>query len=109
MKIELYMISPHEEYPNKHMCRRHWNYEWRGRRGSPFEGVYTNIKLRKEAFGGLLKNTDGKLYKVDDTGFHAIRLFMAGKAPVEIIRELNADKEEAYQFFKELELLGISS
>ena len=60
MKINLYLLSPFEEYADKHACRRHWNYQWGGRRGSPFEGVNSNIKLRKESFGGLLKNYDGK-------------------------------------------------
>ena len=109
MKITLYLLSSFEEYADKHACRKHWNYQWGGRRGSPFEGVNSNIKLRKESFGGLLKNSDGKLYKVDDSGYNAIRLFMNGKSPKEIINELDADERETNNFFKELELLGISS
>ena len=109
MKLELYLISPHEEYTKKHVCRKHWNYQWGGRRGSPYEGSYAKIKLRKESFGGLLKNSDGKLYMVDDSGYNAVRLFMNGKSPKQIINELNADEREANKFFKDLEHLGISS
>jgi len=109
MKIELYLISSFEEYADKHMCRRHWNYQWGGRRGSPFEGANLYIKLRKESFGGLLKNTDGKLYKLDNSGFIAIRMLMDGKIPEEIVKELNIRKKEAYHFFDKLQRLGISS
>ena len=109
MKITLYLLSSFEEYADKQICRRHWNYQWGGRRGSPFEGVNSNIKLRKETFGGLLKNYDGKLYKVDDSGYNAIRLFMNGKSREEIINELGADKKEVNDFLKELEHIGISS
>lgn len=63
MKIELYLISPHEEYVNMHMCRKHWNFQWRGRRGSSSNP--DKPKLRKESFGGLLKSSDGKLWKLD--------------------------------------------
>lgn len=109
MKIDLYLISSFEEFDRKHVCRQHWNYQWRSRRGSPFEGSQAKIKLREESFGGLLKNSDGKLYRVDDSGYNAIRLFMNGKSPEEITNKLDVDKREADNFFKELKLLGISS
>jgi hypothetical protein len=110
MRIDLYLISSFEEYPNKHVCRKHWNYQWRSRRWfSPFDGVYSKIMLRKESFGGLLKNNDGKLYKTDDSGFNAIKLYLDGKTQEEIIKDLNVEKEEADNFFKKLKLLGISN
>ena len=109
MKLELYLISPHEEYAEKHACRKHWNYQWGGRRGSPYDGVYSKIKLRKESFGGLLLNSDGKLYKVDISGYKAIKLYMDGKVPCQIIEELQVDKKEVDQFFKELKQIGIVS
>jgi hypothetical protein len=109
MKLELYLISPYEEYAKKHACRKHWNYQWGGRRGSPFEGSNAKIRLRKESFGGLLKNSDGKLYKVDVSGYNAVRLFMNGNSPEEITNELDVGKKEADNFFRDLELLGISS
>lgn len=46
------------------MCRKHWNYNWRGRRGARFDGN-NNVKIRKELFGGLLMSPDGKLWKLD--------------------------------------------
>ena len=109
MRIDLYLISPHEEYAEKHACRKHWNYQWRGRRGSPYDGVYYNIKLRKESFGGLLMNSDGKLYKIDKSGYDALLLYMAGKQPSQIIKELNESKDIVDQFFKELKNIGIVS
>lgn len=109
MKLELYLISPHEEYAEKHACRKHWNYQWRGRRGSPYDGVYSKIKLRKESFGGLLMNSDGKLYKVDTSGYNAIKLYMAGKQPSQIIEELNESETTGNHFFEELEKIGIMS
>jgi len=51
MKLDLYLLSPYEEYADKHMCRKHWNYRWRGRRGTHFTDNKL-IKLRKENFGG---------------------------------------------------------
>ena len=109
MKIDLYLISPHEEYAEKHACRKHWNYQWRARRGSPYEGVYSKIKLRKETFGGLLMNSDGKLYKVDGPGYNAIKLYMEGGKPSQIIEELKENDNEINRFFKKLEQLGIVS
>jgi len=74
MKAELFLISPHEEYAVKHMCRRHWNFQWRGRRGS--NGIYGKPKIRKESFGGLLMGTDGKLWKVDNEAYFWLNLIL---------------------------------
>jgi len=74
MKIELYLISPHEEYANKHMCRKHWSYQWRGRRGLDMT-PNKNVKVRQELFGGLLQAPDGKLYKLDDEAYFYMDLF----------------------------------
>lgn len=109
MNIELYLISPHEEYAEKHACRKHWNYQWRGRRGSSYEGMYSKVKLRKESFGGLLMNSDGKLYKVDKSGYDALEMFINGRKLDEVINTLNVSKKEASQFFNKLEQLGIMS
>jgi len=109
MKIDLYLISPHEEYAGKHACRRHWNYQWRARRGSPYDEVYSKIRLRKESFGGLLMNSDGRLFKVDKSGFDVLRLFMDGANPSKIVKKLNVNEREAEHFFKKLKQLGIVS
>ena len=80
MKIELFLISAYEEYAEKHACRKHWNFQWRGRRstedkdfhickghwmyqwrarrGQPY--TVDNIKIRQESFGGLMQTPDGK-------------------------------------------------
>ena len=76
MKIDLYLISPHEEYARYHACRKHWAYQWRARRGSPYDGAQSRIKLREESFGGLLMGTDGKLYKLDDEAYFYISLLI---------------------------------
>ena len=75
MEIELYMISAHEEYAVKHMCRAHWNYNWRGRRGS-MPDVISNIKIRKESFGGLMQSPDGKLWKLDDEAYFYLNMLL---------------------------------
>lgn len=74
MKIELYLLSSFEEYPHKHVCRRHWNFQWRGRRGKPFEGKLSTLKVRKETWGGLMKTPDGKLWKLDDEAYFYLNL-----------------------------------
>jgi len=72
MKIELYLISPHEEYAKYHSCRKHWNFQWRGRRGDLY--VNQGVKIRKEDFGGLMKSSDGKLWKLDDEAYFYMNL-----------------------------------
>lgn len=62
MQISLYLLSAYEEHDKMHMCRHHWNYQWRGRIGRP---EATKVKIRKERFGGLIQDVDGKIYKVD--------------------------------------------
>lgn len=70
MKIELFLISSHEEYAGKHVCRKHWNYNWRGRRGwAPGDKNPPRIKIRNESFGGLLEAPDGKLYRLDEEAY----------------------------------------
>jgi len=77
MKIELYLISSHEEYAEKHACRKHWNFQWRGRRGSPYELMdKSNIKIRRESFGGLMKTTDGKLWKLDNEAYFYLNMLL---------------------------------
>ena len=67
MRIELYLISPHEEYVDKHACRKHWNFQWGGRRGKTY--VNEGIKVRRESFGGLMKAPDSKLYRLDHEAY----------------------------------------
>ena len=76
MKIELYLISSQEEYTNMHMCRRHWNFQWRGRRSGQLELLNGPIRLRKESFGGLMRTTDGKLWKLDHEAFFWLDLLV---------------------------------
>ena len=108
MKIELFLISSFEEYPNKHVCRKHWNYQWRSRRRYSLNENNKKIKLRKEPFGGLLKNFDGKLYKLDDMGYKALELYFQDKTPEDIIKKLDLKPEIANNFFSEINHLGIS-
>ena len=75
MKIDLFLISSFEEYANKHMCRRHWNFQWRGRRGS-MPDVNHGIKIRKESFGGLMKSPDGKLWRLDPEAYFFLKLLL---------------------------------
>lgn len=78
MKIELYLISPEEEYARKHMCRKHWNYNWRGRRRwSPYNPPdHIKIKIRKESFGGLMQTPDAKLWKLDHEAYFFLNLLL---------------------------------
>lgn len=75
MKIDLFLISPHEEYANKHMCRKHWNYNWRGRRGTYLDGKNI-VKIRKESFGGLMQSPDGQLWKLDPEAYFYLKLLL---------------------------------
>lgn len=74
MKIELYMISAHEEYAVYHACRKHWNFQWRGRRGSSSNP--DKLKIRKESFGGLMKTGDGKLWKLDQEAYFWLNMIL---------------------------------
>ena len=76
MKTELYMISAHEEYTNKHICRRHWNYNWRGRRGADLT-PNKNVKIRKESFGGLMQTSDGQIWKLDNEAYFWLDLIFS--------------------------------
>lgn len=31
MKIDLFLVSAYEEFAEKNACRKHWNFQWRGR------------------------------------------------------------------------------
>lgn len=74
MKIELYLLSSFEEYANMHMCRRHWNFQWRGRRGN--FNVNEGVKIRPESFGGLMKSPDGKLWKLDREAYFYLNMLL---------------------------------
>jgi len=106
MKIDLFLISPYEEYPNKHICRRHWNYEWRGRRGTHFTENKT-VKLRKESFGGLLQAVDGKIFKLDNSAYDFIKQYRTSVPIEKICKSLNISIEEGHQFTKQFDKLGV--
>ena len=106
MDVELYLISANEEYANRHMCRGHWNYKWRGRKGSS-PGRLNKIKMRKEKFGGLLQTMDGKIYKVDHEGFEVIKRFYEKQSKSQISKEMDIDKTELNEFIRELKKLNI--
>lgn len=72
MKIELYLISPFEEYAGKHVCRKHWNFQWRGRRGTQ-SAPNRSIKLRKENFGALMQDENSVLWKLDDELYNYLK------------------------------------
>lgn len=75
MKIELYLVSPNEEYSNRRMCRGHWNYNWRGRRGWNINNPPKRLmKIRKEPFGGLMQTSDGKIWKLDHEAYFYLNL-----------------------------------
>ena len=63
--------------------------------------------LRKESFGGLLKNIDGKLFKVDDLGYKVLKLLFSGYSKNDIANVLSINEEETKIFFDKLENLGI--
>ena len=106
MNIALFLLSAYEEYPNKHICRNHWNYQWRGRRGTHFKQV-SKIKLRKESFGGLLQNSDGKIYRLDDEGYVFIKKMIEGKSFQQTCDELSIKKNEAMNFKEYLDQQGV--
>lgn len=76
MKVSLFMLSAYEEYDsrNVHMCRGHWNFQWKGRyRPNPTKPFPIKpLKVRRESFGGLLQDYDGKIYRLDDEVYEAI-------------------------------------
>lgn len=76
MKIELYMISSFEEYVGKHVCRSHWNYNWRGRRGADLT-PNKNVKVRKENFGGLMQSPDGQIWKFDFEAYFYLNMILS--------------------------------
>jgi len=96
MKAELYMISSHEEYANMHMCRRHWNYNWRGRRGH-MPGLREHMRVRKELFGGLLQTPDGTLMKLDHEAYDFFSKYLDNCPVEEICNHLNISVEEALE------------
>jgi len=106
MKLELFLISAYEEYTNKHMCRDHWNYQWRGRRGT-FLDDNKLIKLRKENFGGLLQAVDGKIYKLDDYGYDFVKQYRTGNPLCDICKNLSITKEEGLKFVEKLNEIGV--
>ena len=77
MKAELYLISPTEEYAVKHVCRKHWNYQWRRSRLSYID-ANTKPKLRKESFGGLIQLSNGELWKLDHEAYFYLNLMIGG-------------------------------
>jgi len=74
MEIKLYLISPHQEYANYHACRKHWNFQWGGRRGTYL--TPNNIKIRKESFGGLMQAPDEKIYKLDHEAYFYLNIIL---------------------------------
>ena len=106
MKVELYLISSYEEYANKHMCRGHWNYEWRGRRGT-FLDSNSQIKIRKESFGGLLKVADGKIYKLDNNGYDFVKQYKMGNPLGKICNTLSITEKEGLEFVEKLNEIGV--
>lgn len=75
MKAELYLVSPTEEYANKHVCRMHWNYQWRRSRVSYLEHPRLP-KIRKESFGGLIQLSNGELWKLDHEAYFYLNLLL---------------------------------
>lgn len=108
MEISLYLQSAYEEYDKMHMCRRHWNYQWGGRKGKmPFLRI-PSIKMREECFGGLIQNIDGKIYKIDKQGFEVVRHLKKKKPLEEISSEMNISKDGLLSFVNYLQSLGIN-
>jgi len=106
MELKLYLLSPYEEYSYKHMCRRHWNYQWRGRSSiHPIDNKI--IRLRKESFGGLLQAMDGKIYVLDEEGYEFVEKYEGGSTIEEICEDFNMSVEEGKQFTKKLNHLGL--
>lgn len=105
MELELYLLSPYEEYTKLHLCRKHWNYQWRGRKGSFFVENKI-IRLRREIFGGLLQAVDGKIYKLDDTGYEFVKQYESGIPIQEICENLNVPIPEGKEFAERLKALG---
>ena len=106
MKIDLYLLSPYEEYANKHMCRKHWNYQWRGRRSIKVENNKF-IRLRRESFGGLLQAPDGKIFKVDDEGYLLTKQYMNKIPKNEISKNLKLNESEIKHFINKLAEIGV--
>lgn len=75
MKAELYLLSPTEEYANKHICRKHWNYQWRKSRSSYLEHPVPP-KIRKESFGGLIQLSNGELWKLDHEAYFYLNVLL---------------------------------
>ena len=73
MKMELYLLSPTEEFANKHVCIKHWNYQWRRSRASYLESD-KSPKVRKESFGGLMQIPSGELIKLDHEAYFYMNL-----------------------------------
>jgi len=106
MEINLYMLSAYEEYANKHMCRGHWNYEWRGRRGTYLDGDNI-VKLRKEEFGGLFQSADGKIYKIDNQGYEFIKQYLGGFSIKEICKRMQISDINGQNFVDKLTNIGV--
>jgi len=107
MIIELYLQSAYEEYAKMHMCRSHWNYQWSGRKGRFPNDKISTIKMRKEEFGGLVQNTDGRIYKTDKKGVEVIQRLMNRQSLYNISNEMNVDKYELDNFVSKLQEIGI--
>jgi len=75
MKAELYFVSPTEEYANKHVCRKHWSYQWRRSRSSYLENP-APPKIRKESFGGLIRLSNGELWKLDPEAYFYLNMIL---------------------------------
>ena len=75
MKAELYLVSPTEEYANKHVCRMHWNYQWRRSRTNYLEHPRLPM-IRKESFGGLIQLPNGELWKLDHEAYFWLNLIL---------------------------------
>lgn len=106
MNIDLYLVSVNEEYANKNMCKGHWNYKWKGRKGS-FSNKKNHVKAREEKFGGLIQTRKGKIYKVDHEGFEIIKKLYGDYSLSQILEEMKINKSELEEFMRKLEKLDI--
>ena len=75
MEIKILLDDAYQEYPDKVMCRRHWNFKWRGRRVTKQDDDCQVVRSRVEEFGGIIQTKSGQILMLDHEAF---RNFVCG-------------------------------
>ena len=85
------------DYWPKNMHGDRWDYQNPHHvKGNKSENLFSNVRLRKEAFGGVLYDMLLKaVFKLDDAAYDAISLLMAGVQFPELKEHLNISDKDA--------------